>query len=259
MNGTESTKVKTIVELISKVLGLKLSAIIFAGSFSVGDYEDGWSDIDLLIVVESLDFDIKAHLSEVKQKLEHGLNVPFGINCITLKESVKPILATKSLDGKTLQTLHELEFNPERLIYYNGLTPAEIYIPNRNEVKEYSLNNVMFFLLRNRKELAPESNDDFNAYKNRLKKEIRACFTMTKLAVQYFEDINNFEHEFIIKKSKQIFKGFDFKIFDLHLYTIKKWGKINQIDNIIELYKWTDEFIESFSKFFIEMILKDRK
>lgn len=259
MNGTESTKNKKIIELICKSLGSKLSAIISAGSFGMEDYKVGWSDIDLLIVVDNLDFEIKTGLSEIKQVLEYELDILFGINCITLDQTKNPVLATKSFDGKTLQALHELKFNSDRLMYSNGLALDEIYAPNRDEVREYSLCNVNFFLLRNRKELIPGRSSDLNTYKNRLRKEIRACFTITKLAVQYFEDIEIFEHKFIIKKAGQIFTGFDFKILNNSLDIIKNWSRINDLSYTTDLFKQIDKFIEEFVQYFNGLVVRDHK
>ena len=59
MNGSDLNKVKQNIIENSRIIKDNLLAIVLTGSASQNAYKTGWSDLDFLIVVERLDFDVK--------------------------------------------------------------------------------------------------------------------------------------------------------------------------------------------------------
>ena len=76
MNGLDLNKIKTeAIEKFEKAVGEKLVAIILTGSVSQSAYKDGWSDIDLLVVIDGFDFDVKRRIVEAVTQLENNSGI----------------------------------------------------------------------------------------------------------------------------------------------------------------------------------------
>jgi len=100
MNGLDLNKIKTgAIEKFEKAVGEKLVAIILTGSVPQSAYKDGWSDIDLLIVINSFDFDVKRRIAEAVTQLENNSGIHHGVNVISKDELLAPILPDVLLDG----------------------------------------------------------------------------------------------------------------------------------------------------------------
>ena len=88
---------------------------------------------------------------------------------------------------------------------------------------------------------------------------MRASFTMTKLAIQYFTLHNCVDKKEIIRTAKKLFPDFNFNTLETNLQLINTWSQIkkcHQLDNILEL---TDLFIEEFSHYILKIIREGRK
>lgn len=249
MNGLDTNKIKlNLVKYFTQALDDRLVAIILAGSLPDGTYKDGWSDIDLLIVVDTLDLKIKLKIANVVARAENDSGIHHGINVISREELFTPIAPHVLLEGKTIQALIDLKKYPDRLIYSLPFISIEnIYSPNNDTLKKYSLNNIGMFLLRNRKTLATKA-DDKNI-KELLKKEIRASLIITKLAVQYFTGRPQENHLEVLKQAKYLFPDFDFKVIEDNFLTIEKWHKLKDGEEIKSVFKKVDVYIEEFTHY----------
>jgi 8-oxo-dGTP pyrophosphatase MutT (NUDIX family)/predicted nucleotidyltransferase len=114
--------VADVVRESRNFLASDLYAVILSGSIARGTYRDGWSDIDILLVVEQMNFGVKSKIAEMVGKLEKKTGIHHGVNIVTRKEITRPNNPTVSLDGKTLQALVELRQYSDRLLYIKKAT-----------------------------------------------------------------------------------------------------------------------------------------
>lgn len=237
-------KINEILHLIKDKLGKNLFAIISTGSTSFGVYRNGWSDVDLLIVVKDLDFKIKNIIAGLKNKLSKKYRVDFGINVILERELKNPLLPEITLDGKTLQALLYLKRFPERLLYGKK---RDYYSPSKEEIIKYSLSNIAMFLLRNRKMFTEKQVKTLQEIKKLTRKMIRAAFITTKLSIQYFTLQDCRDYSEVIYKAERLFKDFNFRVLKKNLQIINKWPEINSKKILNTVLNQTDNFIESFN------------
>lgn len=250
MNGLELNKIKnSIIKIFKDKLGGRLFAIISTGSITSKNHKKSWSDIDILIVVESLNLEIKKQIAEIIDILEKRYRFCFGINTISRDELYNPILPSISLDGKTLQALLDLKNYPKKLIFIKDRKQKKFYYPNNKQIREYSLLNIGMFLLRNRRTLTTQFPKTFKEYKNATSKEIRAAFIMTKLAIQYFTLHNCKNNQEIIQKAKNLFPKFNFNILKKSLSIINRWNQIKKYEQLEQIFREIDKFIENFSHY----------
>lgn len=249
MNGLDSDKIKSsIVNKLLDALNENLLAIVLAGSFP-GSFKEEWSDIDLLIVVRKLDLDTKLILAQVIAKLEDNTKLHHGINVITEKEFLTSKFPEILLEGKTLQALIDLKKYPERLIYFDKtIDLKKAYSPNIDILKQYSLSNIGMFLKRNRRVLTTTLYTDKNK-KELLKREIRASLIITKLAVQYFTGEPQDKYQDVLNRAKLIFLDFNFEVIEDNFRIIKKWRELNDDEEILDIFKKVDEYIEKFADY----------
>lgn len=254
MNGLELKKIKEkAIEELKKVSGNNLSAIVLTGSVSQNTHIVGWSDLDLLVVVEQLNFSVKRIIARTVMDLENYSGVHHGINIISEKEFLNPITPQTLLEGKTLQTLVGLKNYPDRLLYSKrSIKLNKIYYPDKKVIKYYSLSNIGMFLLRNRQILTKAREDSTEDFKNLLKKEIRASLTITKLAVQHFTGIFQEDRTEILLQAKLLFPDFNFSLLEKNLKIIHKWQDINNKKELIKIFRRTDNYIESFTHYVFE-------
>jgi len=249
MNGKELNKINNfIINFLKKKLGNNLFGIISDGSVGFGDFQNNWSDIDLVLIVDKNNLEIKQRIAEVKIFLEKKYKKHFGINVILIQEFKKPINSVITLDGKTLQALVELKKYPDRLLFCKNKR-IKFYIPNKKEIKKYSLSNIAMFLLRGRRDLTTNYLRNVSDYKQITKKEIRESFIIVKLAVQYFSLYICKNKRDVIKNARKIFSDFNFEILQSNLLSIEKWTKIKSKKELSIILKNTDYFIESFCKY----------
>ncbi|MBI2631316.1 nucleotidyltransferase domain-containing protein [Candidatus Nomurabacteria bacterium] len=254
MNGLELKKIKEkAIEELKRGLKKNLFAIVLTGSVSQNTHIVGWSDIDLLVIVKHLNFNVKRTIARIIMDLENYSNVHHGINVISEKEFLYPIIPQTSLEGKTLQTLVGLKNYPNRLLYSKrSVDLNKIYYPNKNGIKSYSLSNIGMFLLRNRQVLIKAREDSVEDFKNLLKKEIRASLTITKLAVQYFTGTFQEEHREILYKAKLLFPDFNFSVLEKNFKIIHKWKNLKNKRELTKIFCRTDNYIENFTHYVFE-------
>lgn len=259
MTGIGLIKIDKLTDCFKDIFLDNLFAIVSVGSLAVGDFKNNWSDVDLLVIVKKLDLEVKLKVANLKKMLDAEYKIPFGINVITEQEFTNPHLSVISLDGKTLQAMLELKFFPNRLLYSCGVSMDEIFSPNREETKAYSLSNFFMLLLRNRKTLSSHRLSSTEEYKKALEREIRASFIMTKLAVQYFISLEHFEHQYILIQAKSIFKDFNFDVIDKVSALINSWKDLDSINEMKNIFESIDFYIENFGSYITKLISKDHK
>ena len=250
MNGLDLNKIKTeAIEKFEKAVGEKLVAIILTGSVPQSAYRDGWSDIDLLIVIDSFDFNVKLRIAEAVTQLENNSGIHHGINVISKDELLAPILPDVLLDGKTLQALIDLRKYPDRLIYScEPIDFKNIYLPDNETLKKYSISNIGMFLRRNRRTLTTTSCEDKNI-KELLKREIRASLIITKLAVQCFIATPQEDYRNVLNLAKSLFKDFNFEIVEDNFRIIDQWHKLEDKNELLNIFRKVDDYIEKFTHY----------
>ena len=236
-----------VVRESRKILASNLFAVILSGSIARGTYRDGWSDIDILLVVKRMDIEVKHKIAVMMGKLEKKNKIHHGVNIVTAKEITRPDSPTISLDGKTLQALVELKQHPDRLLYIKKERSKRFYIPTKKEVKEYSLANIGMFAKKNRRDLTVDGAFSQMGLKEILKKEIRASLTMVKLAVQYFGEYS--DGVSVLDQARKTFPSYDFKFLKLAREIIEKWRSFNNKKEITATIMQADRFIEKFSQY----------
>jgi len=248
MSGSDLNKIKTnAINKFKKVINEKLLAIILTGSASQNTYKPGWSDLDLLIIVDDLNFDTKCKIAKAVTELEKNSNIHHGVNVITKNDFLNPLLPEIFLDGKTLQTLINLKKYPNRLIYSKKLINLQdVYSPNSEILKKYSLNNISMFLRRNRRTLTSTQCTTKNL-KELLKKEIRASLIITKLAVQHFTGTPQESYQKTLDQAKLLFLDFNFSIIENNFRIIEQWQKLNNKTKLLKIFKDVDNYIEKFT------------
>lgn len=245
MHGGELIKVSTAA--FRKSLGDDLRGIIAAGSLPNNDFSSNWSDLDLILVVNEVCYDVKVKILKTIRVLEKKTGVKHGINVVSVTEVTAPKDPAKNLDGKTLQALLECHYDKTRLVY-TKFNVSKLYFPNKQVVKEYTAYNMSLFRLRNRKKLISLKNSDF---KEIVKREIRACFTVLKLAVQYHKNIKNFNKSYVLECAIKIFPDYDFSCLNNFNKYISEHKDVNK--TILKKQLQTAEyFIENFTNYFIE-------
>lgn len=242
-----------IVKKLKMILKNDLLAIVLTGSVSDDTYRPDWSDLDFLIIIEKHSFDIKRAISEVINDLENSSGIHHGFNVIDAIEFHKPIIPDISLDGKTLQALLGLMKHPQRIIYSKyQIDLNEVYSPSIKIIKSYSLSNIGMFLRRNRHSLTRILDVTIDDLKELLKKEIRAAFIITKLAVQYSTGIVQDSYKDSLRQARILYPDVDFGVLSTNLTFIARWQNINDKSEIIDIFRSTDHFIESFSRYIFE-------
>jgi len=256
MTSSKLNRIKqSVIKILKNNLKNNLFAIVSVGSIASANYKKSWSDVDVLIVVEKLDLQTKKKITQSIKALEKIHKQHFGINTIIKQEFQNPALPDISLDGKTLQALLDLKLSPERLIFSKNKQINKIYSPSRKEIENYSISNLFMFLLRNRKTLTRQIPKTLKEYKNIVAKEMRASFIMTKLAIQYFTLYNCSNNKEIIQKAENLFTDFNFNILKTNFQRIDKWSQIKRHNQLDEILKSTDMFIEKFSHYISKKVV----
>lgn len=251
MNGSELNKIKAqIVSICQKHLGSNLFAIIFAGSAPTGLFIDDWSDIDLLIGVHEVDLNAKQNVVKIIDNLESATNMHVGTNLVSELDITNPQHPIHKLDGKTLQTLLELNKLPQRLIFIDG-NSNNLYLPPQATVKEYSLANIGMFLKRNRRTLIDIDLDSLSTteIQKMLKKEIRASFIISKLALQYVGQPTSIGYRKVLKQATLIFPDFSFSTLKESLELVSNWSNLTSRTQTIDMLQKVDSYIERFSEY----------
>ncbi len=249
MNGSDLNKVKEVaIGKFRDILKDNLFSIILSGSVPQNTHKNGWSDLDILIVVETLNFEVKRTIAKALIQLENFSGVKHGLNVITKGEFLNPKTPEYLLDGKTLQAFIDIKKYPDRVVYLKeSVDTQDIYMPNNEIMKNYSISNIGMFLRRNRRTLTSASDNSIDKLKGLLKKEIRAAFIITKLAVQYFTGIPQYSNNDVLKQSKLIFSNFDFSVLEENIQIVRKWEQLNDREELLKVFCRTDEYIEKFS------------
>ena len=250
MNGLDLNKIKTeVIEKFEKAVGEKLVAIILTGSVLQFAYKDGWSDIDLLIVINSFDFDVKRRIAEAVTQLENNSGIHHGVNVINKNELLAPILPDILLDGKTLQALIDLRKYPDRLIYScESIDFKNIYLPDNETLKKYSISNIGMFLRRNRRSLTTTPHEDKDI-KELLKREIRASLIITKLAVQCFTATPQGNYRDVLNLAKALFTDFNFEVMEDNFRIINQWHKLEDKNELLNIFRKVSDYKEKITHY----------
>ena len=247
-----SNHLKNIINRLKKALGNNLVVVVDSGSISSGGYRPGWNDIDLLIVVKNLSLDAKLKIAEELHKLHDKLEIDIGLNVITENEFISPNFPDIRLAGKTLQAMVELSRQPERLIYSSKKVKA--FVPNKQQIKSFSLSNISYFVLLNRRELTSVSVTDSTKFKAIVGKQIKYALIITKLALQYHKNMVYDTKQNTLSAARLYFKDFDFNPIDKALKTTKNWHLDKNLKELNETLKTTNDFIEDFSNYIFSRI-----
>jgi hypothetical protein len=239
--------VADVVRESRKILTSNLFAVILSGSIARGTYRDGWSDVDVLLVVEKMDLGVKNRIAEMIGKLEKKTDIHHGVSAVAVQEITKPNNPTISLDGKTLQALVELKQHPDRLLYIKKGHSGRFYVPTKKEIKEYSLANIGMFARKNRRDLTAGRSLQQQRLKETLKTEIRASLTMIKLAIQYFGEYSEWMP--ILDQARKVFPLYDFEFLKFAQEIIQRWRTFNSEKDIAAAVMQADSFIEKFSQY----------
>jgi predicted nucleotidyltransferase len=239
--------VADVVRELKNSLAPNLFAVILSGSIARGTYRDGWSDVDVLLVVERMNLRVKNKIAEMVEKLEKKTGIHHGVNVVTAKEIIQPNNPTISLDGKTLQALVELKQHPDRLLYIKERRQKNFYVPTKKEVKEYSLANIGMFTRKNRRDLTARHVSHREESKEMLKTEIRALLTMVKLAIQCFGEYS--EDVSVLNQATKTFPSYDFKFLKRARGLVENWRSFNDKKKVATAIMQADRFIEEFSQY----------
>jgi 8-oxo-dGTP pyrophosphatase MutT (NUDIX family) len=241
--------VDKMVKDLNKNLKTNLFAIISSGSVNKKNFVEGWSDIDVIIVVRKLRFFEKKKISVILTKLSKMYNIKIGIDVITREEFENPLLPWLTLPGKVLFTLTILKKRPENLLY-GKITKR--YVPNKKTIMKYSLYNIWMLLFNLRKRIASEKIDK-KSIRNLVTKEIRIAFIVTKLALQYLTQESYENYEEILENAKREFKDFNFSTLEKNIAFIKKWNSL-RYEDLIKIAKETDLYLEKFVIYFLNKV-----
>lgn len=251
MSGSDLNKIKkAAIKGFRETIEDNLLAIILTGSASQNMYKAGWSDLDFLIVVEKLNFDAKRAVAKSLANLENDSSIHHGINIISENEFFNPVIPEMLLEGKTLQALIDLRKYPDRLVYSKRpIDLQDVYVPDMDVMKSYSISNIGMFLRRNRQTLTRATEYSVADLKKLLKKEIRASFIITKLAVQYFTAVPQEDYRGVLKQAKLLFPDFNFDILEENFQVIDKWQEINDEKKLLNIFYRLDDYIEYFTHY----------
>src|SRR5438105_15850889 len=101
MIGSECDTInQTLTSLLRDRLGERLFAIIATGSIASGAFTPHWSDIDLLVIVDSLDIETKRRLASAAKAIQDKFETHCGLNVLTTLEATQPILPLQMMEGK---------------------------------------------------------------------------------------------------------------------------------------------------------------
>lgn len=238
----------TIVKLVKRKLGVNLTAIILAGSFSTFTYRSHWSDIDILLVIRKIGLRAKRYTALVKKILEKRYQMHFGINIISQKEACRPSLPHLSLDGKTLQAFLEMSVDRGRMLF-SRIPFRNYYIPTRRVVKKYSLLNISLMRLIHRRNITKEQFTTTSTYKKAVAKSMHIAFIILKLTMQYFYGKKYTNIHNTIRNAQKLFPSIDFNVPQKNLFFTKTWKGVNNKQTLRKIYQDTDHFIEELSDY----------
>ncbi len=225
-----------------------LVSIIVAGSFPNSDFYAGWSDIDIIIVCNKINFQTKVRISEIKNDLEKKLDIELGLNIVAKREVINHTKLAKCLPGKVLQALYEIMVFSDRILYTEK--NIDFYKPTKEIVRKYCLENIIFFLNRSRKELISEHLSDKNISKVCLK-EIRASFTISKLACQYMLLRPISGKNAIIRNMQEVFPLVNLNTIKFNQTLASHWSHKKPFDHYLIILKENEKYIENFSCYFL--------
>ncbi len=247
----------TFLQLFTQIFKKNLFSIILCGSNSGLEKKDveEWGDIDLLVVFNSLDLKTKQQIAEVALILEKATSRRISIDVVAKHDFLSPQGCQPLIKGKVLQSLIELNIFPDRIIYLQDST-VKIHYPKNSLIAKFSLFDIGQSISRNRRVLSTTKLKKNPDLKKIVEKEISASFIITKLIIQQQQLITATSKKDTIGLAKKYFHGFDFKTLEENLLSIEKWSQIHNEKDLMMILKRTDNFIEEFSKFIFEKLLK---
>lgn len=125
---------REVVELVCKRIGPDLAAVGNIGSAGGQDYQHGWSDLDLIVVLNRAS--AMTRLAAVAQEVQEKMRTPFGVSAVSLQEATDPVDPIVVLDPKVFQALHELGSQPGRLAF--AIPGLRLYTPSLPELRAFS-------------------------------------------------------------------------------------------------------------------------
>lgn len=179
------------VETLERSLRPSLVAVIGQGS-AWGDFVPGWSDIDILLVVRSVEPDLLMNISRFQAAATTTSGFRIGVSIASRDEVTKPIDPVRSLHPKILQALHELASDSGRLHFC--IDGQAFFVPSVEQVRAFSEMSRWQILHDLRTSYARRASvwlgayDDFEAIRTVTRHYVANSFIAAKMAVQEQKD-----------------------------------------------------------------------
>ena len=224
-----------------------LRSIILRGSMAKDTLLPPFSDIDLLIVVNDVDFDLEKKINDAVKRSESKYGIRIGCDIMSYDERPKNMGRFFMQNDKNLILLLEMMKGGKFLkIIYGENVFDGVFIENFNEyLKEDCIRSILFFIGKKRKNIT-------NVTKANLSRNIKLAFVMVKAALKYYEK-TPFSYDETIKMAENMFYDFNFE-------TLKKLNKIRiqwekeENINLEEVSSFISKFMEDFKKYFFKRI-----
>jgi hypothetical protein len=189
--------VTRIVDAHRERLGTRLSGIILCGSLGTKRYaNDGGSDIDYLVVVDTLTVSVAQTLADIRAQLSLDLGYSMSNTVLCIRDLEQFSRLPETLDPKACQALLEASGAPARVVY-KADTFVAYNVPSEAAIATFSRQN--FYGLRavlRKKMIRGIPDISFGA--EDLQNTAKICLIILKLKVQISHPdafVNNSEHE----------------------------------------------------------------
>lgn len=232
-------------------LGESLELIILEGSANSSSWIEGWSDIDFLIVVKDLSFELQRSLPSLSNKLEREFNTPVSLDAVSLKQITSSELFLCLNQAKTIQAIYEYHLFPSRLVYSKN--DSILYKPSKEEILFISLRNVFYFYQEIHKAIQRTLTDDPEDLKSLTRRVLRHLFNLIKFAVQYKSLETPQGRKEIILLAKTAFNYIDLNSIEELSQNIQNWQFVSTKPEILQellsvTLRYTDKFVFDFLK-----------
>ena len=218
--------IEKLLNTFKEAFSTNLQAIIVSGSFFGQIEKTQWSDLDLLIILEKLEYSDCLQSARLAQELEKTFNTNVSVDTVSLKDVEKVNReGTLYLHTKTIQSLFEAKLYPHKVIFKNkALT---LPIPNKEIIRKLSDELVTFFYNDLRKTIIRNPANDLGKSKAALKITIKRLFNMMKMSYQYLTYIPTQSKNETLNAVSKLNLSFELKIAYKLLKVIKRWEQLN--------------------------------
>lgn len=237
---------------IFKSIGKNFICLVTSGSVQLERALPCWSDLDFIVVCRRLDFITKIKLNKLFKNIKKNFRMKVGGVAISIDELTGSKILTSRLEGKILQSLLELQHGQQKLYYFGKKTRYPIHLTlNKKQIKTFTLNEIGRILALYRRLILRSDLQNKTNLMRVIKQSINYSIIMTKLAVQYFNDITCYSDEMILEQMMEIFPKNLVRQFKKILIFKIKWPENKKIkDKLNDI----DEYLETFSSYVFEKI-----